>query len=140
MPLILQVLFVVSLLPILLAWIGALYRVRQLGRLDNHHPRAQQARLTGVGARVNAAQANAWESLAVFAAVCVIAVGSGLDLEGLDGAAWLFLACRLLHPLLYAANLAWWRSGVYAAGMAACLYIVWRAASQGTGSTVVLLG
>ena len=140
MPLILHVLFVVSLLPILLAWIGALYRVRQCGRLDNHHPRAQQARLTGVGARVNAAQANAWESLAVFAAVCVIAIGSGLDLEGLDRAALLFLACRLLHPLLYAANLAWWRSTAYAVGMAACLYIVWRAASQGGSGTSVPLG
>ncbi|ATJ81939.1 MAPEG family protein [Halomonas beimenensis] len=133
MPVLLLVLFLVSLLPILLAWVGAILRVRQFGHLDNHHPRAQQARLTGLGARVNAAQANAWESLAVFAAVCIIAVGAGTDPARLDAAAWLFLACRLVHPVVYAANLAWWRSGVYGLGMAACLYIVWQAFITGPG-------
>ncbi len=132
MPDLLLVLFIVSLLPILLAWAGAFCRVRQFGELDNHHPRDQQARLTGVGARLQAAQANAWEALAVFAAVCVIAIGTGGSLAPLAPAAWAFLACRLLHPLLYAANLAWWRSGVYGLGMVACLVIVWQSAT-GTG-------
>lgn len=131
MPVILYVLFVVSLLPILLAWAGAAYRVRQLGTLDNHHPRAQQARLTGAGARVLAAEANAWESLGVFTATCVIALVAGVELASLTSVALLFLACRLLHPLLYVANLAWWRSGVYALGMLCCGYIVWRAATLG---------
>lgn len=129
MPDLLLVLFVVSLLPILLAWIGALCRVRQFGHLDNHHPRDQQSELTGAGARLQAAQANAWESLAVFVAVCVIAVGAEADLASLAPAAWGFLACRLLHPLCYVANLAWWRSGIYALGMAACLAIVWQSLS-----------
>lgn len=38
------------------------------GRYDNHHPRAQQARLTGFGARALAAHLNSIEAFPLFAA------------------------------------------------------------------------
>ncbi|KGD65588.1 hypothetical protein Y5S_00812 [Alcanivorax nanhaiticus] len=127
---ILYVLFAISFLPILLAWAGVYFRIKQFKRFDNHHPRQQQAALEGAGARTQAAQANAWEALIVFTMVCFIAYASGLDLNRLDGVAFLYLVARVLHPILYIANLAWWRSAVYAVGMGCCLYIVFLAASQ----------
>ncbi len=130
MPTILYVLFAISFLPIFLAWAGVYFRIKQFRHFDNYHPRQQQAALEGAGARTQAAQANAWEALIVFTMVCFIAYASGLDLHRLDGVALLYLATRLLHPVLYIANLAWLRSGVFAVGMGCCLYIVYLAASQ----------
>lgn len=130
MPAILYVLFAVSFLPIFLAWAGVYFRIKQFGTFDNHHPRQQQAALTGIGARVQAAQANAWESLIIFTLACFIAYASGLDLNTLDSVAWLYLVARVLHPILYIANLAWLRSGVFTVGMFCCLYIVIQAISQ----------
>lgn len=130
MPIILYVLFAVSFLPIFLAWAGVYFRIKQFKQFDNHHPRQQQTALVGAGARTQAAQANAWESLIIFTMVCFIAYASGLDLHALDAVALLYLATRVLHPILYIANLAWWRSGVFVVGMFCCLYIVYRAATQ----------
>lgn len=130
MPTILYVLFAISFLPILLAWAGVYFRIKQFEHFDNHHPRQQQVALEGAGARTQAAQANAWEALIVFTMVCFIAHTTGLDLNRLDGVALLYLATRLLHPILYIANLARLRSGVFALGMGCCLYIVYLAASQ----------
>ncbi|MBR9880841.1 MAG: MAPEG family protein [Gammaproteobacteria bacterium] len=124
MSIFLVTLFVASLLPILLAWIGAAWRVRQFGHLDNRHPRAQQARLEGVGARLQAAQSNAWEALIVYATTAVVAIGAGVELESLDVPALVFLTSRLLHPLAYALNWQWTRSLVFAIGMLACLTIM----------------
>ena len=130
MPTILYVLFAISFLPFVMAWTAIYFRISQFGTFDNYHPRQQQGALTGMGARVQAAQANAWEALTLFTLVCFIAYASGLDLNRLDGVALLFLAARVLHPILYIANLAWWRSAVFVVGMGCCLYIVYLAASQ----------
>ncbi|WP_290522285.1 MAPEG family protein [Alcanivorax sp.] len=130
MPIILYVLFAISFLPFVMAWTAIYFRINQFGTFDNHHPRQQQAALTGTGGRVQAAQANAWEALLLFTMVCFIAYASGLDLNRLDGVALLYLATRVLHPVLYIANLAWLRSGVFVVGMGCCLYIVYLAASQ----------
>src|SRR5690606_41276778 len=81
MPVTLSVLFVVAMMPIVVAWISGYYRKKQFGRFDNEHPRLQQSQLTGVGARAVAAQANCWESLQTFAVVVLIAVAVGVDLR-----------------------------------------------------------
>ena len=127
MPILFHVLLALMLLPFLLAWLGAFLRMRQFGRIDNHTPRLQQAALTGVGARVQGAQANAWEALLIFAVVSFIAFASGVPLASLGGVALVFLVLRLLHAALYIADFAWARSGVFAAGMLCCLFIVYRA-------------
>ncbi|WP_458525624.1 MAPEG family protein [Onishia taeanensis] len=127
MPVIFHVLLGLALLPFLLAWLGAFFRVRQFGHLDNHTPRLQQAALGGMGARVQGAQANAWEALLIFSVVSFIAFASGLPMASLGGVALVFLALRLLHAALYIADFAWSRSVVFAAGMLCCLTIVYRA-------------
>lgn len=132
MPVILYTLFLASLMPILLAWTGVFFRIRQFGHFDNNHPRAQQAALTGAGARVQAAQMNAWESLIIYTVVVVIAFAAGVDLHSLSKVAIAFIVLRVLHAIVYIANLAWIRSGVYALSMICCLYIVYLSAVHGT--------
>ncbi len=127
LPLILYALFFAAMLPIALAMVGGGLRTRAMGRLDNHHPRAQQAQLTGRPARVYAAQANAWESLAVFSSCILIAHASGLDLHLLNTAAIGYLVMRLLHALFYTFDQASLRSLAYAGSKVFCVQIVYLA-------------
>jgi uncharacterized MAPEG superfamily protein len=118
---ILTVLFIGALLPIFLAWVGAYYRVQQFGKFDNKHPRSQAAGLEGAGARAVAAQQNAWEALAVFTAG-VVALGlRGGDAETATIVALVWLAARVLHAVLYLANLDALRSLVFLVSMVCSL-------------------
>ena len=117
------VLFIVSLLPMVLAVVGAYCRYRQFGYLDNHHPRLQQAQLTGLAARALAAQKNAWEALALFTAMCVLAYASGLDFVEFKYAAGLFLLSRLMHPVFYLLDMSSYRSLVFAIGWFSSIHI-----------------
>lgn len=125
---VLYTLFAVAMMPYVLAFIGARYRVRQFGRFDNHHPRLQQAQLSGVGARVQAAQANSWEALSVYGVSVFIAYAAGVDLRTLDTVALVFLTARIVYAVLYVADLATARSVVFGVGAGCCAYIVVRAA------------
>lgn len=127
MPEILIVLFIVAVLPIILSASGIYFRVKGLGKFDNKHPRAQQAQLSGAGSRAVAAQQNAWEALIVFAVVVFIAHAAMVDLHSLAIPAYVFLAARLLHPVLYIANLATLRSITFALGWFSCVYIFYVA-------------
>lgn len=123
MPVILVTLFIASLLPILLAGASHYFRIRQFGGVDNAHPRAQQAQLTGPGARVVAAQQNAWEALIVYTLVVFIAFAAGVDLHTLTLPALLFIGFRLLHALFYGLNRSTLRSLAFAGGMGCCIFI-----------------
>ncbi|UTW10271.1 MAPEG family protein [Marinobacterium rhizophilum] len=129
MPVILYVLFILCVVPVVLAGVENYYRVRQFERFDNHNPRQQKARLEGVGARVSAAQANAWEALMIFSATCFIAYAGGADLNALGLAALLFLGCRIAHALCYIADLAGLRSLAFGGAMLCSFYIVFQAAA-----------
>lgn len=110
-------LLIVALLPYVLAGIGGYLRMRQLGELDNNHPRIQANRLEGVAARALAAQANAWEALAVFGTVVIVAHLVGADPAASATAALVYLATRIAHPILYLANLATLRTLVFVVGL-----------------------
>ena len=124
MPSLFVVLFIVSLIPITLAVIGVVLRLKQFGKFDNHHPRQQQAEMTGLAARIYGAQQNAWEALVFYSVACMLAFFSSIDLYSLGYAAVLFLCCRLLHPIFYALNQPTYRSLVFLVGWLANLYIV----------------
>ncbi len=128
MPIALYVLFVLSLLPIMLAWLGGYLRYREFGQFDNHHPRLQQHQQSGIGARALAAQKNSWETLLLFLLVLFIAEASPLELASLSGVSLLFLCLRLAYIAAYLTNRALLRSLLYALGMGCCLYIVFLAA------------
>jgi uncharacterized MAPEG superfamily protein len=123
MPPILITLFFLALFPIALSSIGGYYRVKQFGHLDNQHPRAQQARMEGPGARAIAAHKNAWEALAMYSVAIFIAFANGVDLHSLTLPALIFLTARLFHAFFYIADLSTLRSFAFAIGFFDCIYI-----------------
>ncbi len=121
---------IVTLLPFLLSFSGGYFRMRQLGAIDNKHPRQQVAKLEGVGARAYAAQANAWEALAVFTAAIVVLhlanpeAARGSTAANLSG---VFLATRVAHPIAYLANQDLLRSLVFVVGLGCVFGLFWIA-------------
>ena len=94
------------------------------GRYDNHHPRAQQARLTGFGARTLAAHQNSFEAFPLFAAGVLVAHVTQTQGSLIDTLAVLFVVSRVLYLLLYWADMAWQRSVVWVIGLACSLLLL----------------
>ena len=127
-------LFVIAFIPYILALIGIRYRIKQFGDWDNDNPRAEYARLEGPGWRLWAAQQNAWEALGLFTVTTVVAHLAGADPEKSAVAALVFLGTRLLHPVLYVANLSTLRSIGVTIGLFSCVFMfVLAAAATATG-------
>lgn len=123
-------LVIVALLPFLLSFSGGYFRMRQFGGIDNKHPRIQAAKLEGVGARVYAAQANAWEALALFTAAMVVLHLANPEAARGSTAANLslgFLLTRVAHPIAYVANQDLVRSLVFVVGLGCVFGIFWIA-------------
>jgi uncharacterized MAPEG superfamily protein len=121
---------IVAFLPYPLAWVGAYFKQKQFGTIDNKHPRLQVARLEGAGARAAGAQANAWEALAVFTAVLAVLHFANPEVARGSTAANLslgFLATRIVHPIAYLANIDIVRSLVFVVGVACAIGLVWIA-------------
>lgn len=89
---------------------------RMQGGYDNRHPRAQQASLTGAGARGLAAHQNTIEAFPLFAAGVLVAEvhAPGSGVAGVLAA--LFIVSRILYIGLYVGNIATVRSLVWAVG------------------------
>lgn len=122
-------LVVVAFIPYVLAGVRGYFIIQQLGTLDNKHPRNQALELTGAGARANAAQANAWESTAVFTIVVGLAHALGADPDSSATAASIFVGARIAHAVAYVANLDLLRTGVFLVGMGCCIWLIVLAAS-----------
>ena len=113
-------LLIVAVLPYPLAFLGGYFKTKQFGKIDNKQPRQQTALLEGAGARVAAAQANAWEALGLFTAAMVVLHLANPEAARGASAANLslgFLATRIVHPILYLANQDLLRSLVFMVGM-----------------------
>ncbi|MBT8152254.1 MAG: MAPEG family protein [Gammaproteobacteria bacterium] len=119
-----MVLVLVAFLPYLLAGLGGYSRIKQLGSMDNENPRLQSAELTGAGARIVAAQANAWEALALYSATLLVVFLSGVPMESVALPAMIFGASRVLHLVMYIANRATLRSIVFVVGFGSCIYMI----------------
>ncbi len=119
---------VVAVLPYACSWLAGYFRYRQFGAIDNKNPRRQQAALEGAGARAQAAQANAWEALPFFTAAVVVAHLAGADARKAALLSETFVATRLLHPLLYVADLDILRSLVFGVGLVSAvgLFVISR--------------
>jgi len=117
-----------ALLPYGIAGVGAKLRIDQLGELDNRHPRVQAQELRGVAARAWAAQANAWEALAVFTAAVVVAHLAGADAGASASVALVFVLARVLHAIAYVADQVLLRTLSFATGMLCCLALFGLAA------------
>jgi uncharacterized MAPEG superfamily protein len=115
---------IVAVLPYFLAWVGGYLTYAQLGSIDNKNPRQQKTRLEGAAARSVAAQANAWEALPFFTAGVVIAHLAGADPAKAALWAKLFVATRVLHPILYIADLDVLRSLVFVGGLVCVVALI----------------
>ena len=118
----------VLLLPYLLATYGAYYRKKSLGVADNDNPRAQAARLDAYGARIYAAQQNAWEAATLFSAAVLAALVTGIRGNQLLVPCLLFLVFRIVHPMAYLRGWSTLRSTVSTAGIACCAWLLVTAA------------
>ena len=120
------ILVAAAALPYLWGGTSSFLRQKQFGALDNRNPRAQQAQLTGAGARANAAQANAWEALAVFAPAAVLVLTRAPTSSLAPTLALVWLVARVLHGVMYLADVDKARSGCFAIALfsAVGLYLV----------------
>ena len=127
-------LFATVLIPYVLAGVGAGQRKAQLGVVDNKNWRANQLpKLEGMGSRVYSAQANAWEAVALFTAAVAVAHLAGADERLSAIAAIVFVIARVLHALLYLADLDKLRTLVFLVGWGCCIWLFVLAARASAG-------
>lgn len=94
------------------------------GGYDNHSPRSQQARLSGLGARAHAAHMNSIEIFPLFAAGVLMAHTTDVFGWWVDLLAILFIVSRGLYLVFYWRDLAWQRSLVWSVGLGCCLLLM----------------
>ena len=121
-------LIIVTVMPLLIAGIGAYLRVQQLGELDTRHPRIQALELRGAAARALAAQQNAWEALAMFTVAVGVAHLAGAAPGTSTMASIAFVVARVVHAVAYISDFAPLRSIAFAAGFGCCIWLVVLAA------------
>ena len=110
-------LFIACLLPYLAKIPLVVAMKNQPGGYDNEHPRAQQASLTGFGARAFAAHQNSFESLVVFSAACLTALATQNMSYPIQILAVFHLILRCTYHVLYLLNRATLRSTVWLFGL-----------------------
>ncbi|MCL1052036.1 MAPEG family protein [Shewanella abyssi] len=82
----------------------------KLGGYDNSHPREQQSRLTGFGARAVAGHQNAFESLLIFGLAVLVVLATGKVNMVAETAAIVHVAARVAYQVLYLKNMGSLRS------------------------------
>ncbi|MBG23249.1 MAG: hypothetical protein CMF22_07305 [Idiomarinaceae bacterium] len=103
MSLMIWCLLIAGLLPIAAKAPVVYFQNRDNG-YDNRHPRAQQQRLTGAGARAVAGHYNAYEAFPLFAAAVLLVIATD-QVNALNQ--WLavgFIGFRIAYHVLYLAN------------------------------------
>ena len=96
----------------------------KLGRYDNKHPRSQQAKLTGFGARALAAHQNCFESLTVFAVAIIVVLGTNSVNAVTETLAVTHIVSRTLYCIFYWLNLDIIRSLVWFIGLGTAIAII----------------
>ncbi len=117
-------LFIATLLPYL-AKVPVAYAMAKLGGYDNNHPRAQQNKLTGFGARALAAHQNAFESLIIFAPAILLAIATQNINSTITTLAIVHICARALYNILYLANISTLRSLIWAVATIASFSIIY---------------
>ncbi len=118
-------LFIAALLP-LLAKGPVAYAMNKLGGYNNHHPREQQSKLTGFGARALAAHQNAFESLAIFAPAILLAVATQHTEENIVFLAVVHVGARIAYNILYLMNIDKLRTLVWFVATLSSFSIIWQ--------------
>lgn len=103
MSLVLWCLLIAGLLPILAKAPVVYFQNRDSG-YDNKHPRAQQQRLLGPGARAVAGHYNAYEAFPLFAVSILAALATDQVTDRTEFLAVSFIVLRALYHLAYLSN------------------------------------
>lgn len=103
MSILLWCLLIAGLLPVLAKAPVVYFQNRDRG-YDNKHPRAQQQRLTGVGARAVAGHYNAYEAFPLFAAAVLAVIATGSVTEQAIQLSVAFIILRVAYHILYLMN------------------------------------
>ncbi|MBD1582706.1 MAPEG family protein [Pseudoalteromonas sp. JBTF-M23] len=98
--------------------------MNRLGGYDNQHPRAQQAQLTGFGARALAAHQNCFESLTVFAVAVAVVLGTNTVGSTVQYLAIGHIVARILYCVFYYLNLHIFRSLIWAVGLGCAIAMI----------------
>lgn len=93
------------------------------GGYDNHHPREQQAKLHGFGARALAAHQNAFESLIVFSIAILLAIATDTVSKNIEILALLHVGFRIIYHVLYLLNIGTFRSASWVVAIG-CSFII----------------
>lgn len=110
-----------SALMILFTKVPVAMAMAEDGGYDNRHPRAQQARLTGFGARALAAHKNMIEAFPVFAAGVLLALSTGVTGVLATALALVFVIARIVYTIFYLVDFPTLRSLSWGVGFAASL-------------------
>lgn len=97
--------------------------MKKLGGYDNRHPRDQQAKLTGYGARALAAHKNAFEALIIFTAAVSTCLATNTINGFIEFLAIAFVTLRLVYHYLYLVDKNMMRSSIWALSML-CAFIM----------------
>ncbi len=100
--------------------------MNRLDGYDNRHPREQQARLTGFGARALAAHNNCFEALTYFAPAAIAVMALGAIDETAKWLAIIFVVCRVLYLIMYWMDLDKLRSTVWIVAFGCSITLVAR--------------
>ena len=105
-------LFIAALLP-LVAKGPVAVAMSKLGGYNNYHPREQQSKLTGYGARALAAHQNAFESLIIFAPAVLLAIATNHTGDNIALLAIVHICSRVAYNVFYLMNIDKLRSIVW---------------------------
>jgi len=125
MTLLITCLFTALILPFL-AKLPLAIAMNKQGGYDNNHPRDQQAKLTGFGARALAAHQNAFESVIIFAPAILLAIITNHTGEFIQQLAVTHVIARVLYNILYLYNVGTLRSIVWGIGIVCSFTIIWQ--------------
>ena len=118
-------LFIAALLPFI-AKVPVAIAMHKLGGYNNNHPRAQQAKLTGFGARALAAHQNAFESLMIFAPAVLLAIATKNTGSLIEQLAITHVIARVLYNIAYLLNIGIIRSLIWAVGVISAFAIIYQ--------------
>lgn len=118
-------LFIAVLLPFL-AKVPLAYAMKKQGGYNNNHPREQQSKLTGFGARALAAHQNAFESLTIFAPAVLLAIATQHTGNNIVILAIVHVCARVLYNVLYLADIDKLRTLVWTVATLSSFTIIWQ--------------
>lgn len=121
------ILVVCALLAVLMPYFAKVpvaIAMAKLGQYDNKHPRSQQVKLTGFGARALAAHQNCFESLAVFAVAIAVVLGTKSVNAVTETLAVTHIVSRTFYCTFYWLNLDIIRSLVWFIGLGTAIAMI----------------